>query len=118
MTEARERLQSARDSLEADHAGTAASAAYYAMLYAARAALSEQDKRAKTHRGIWHVFREQFVLPGRFEQETLTMAQRAQSIREQSDYEAESPTADEAAHMLGQAEEFVAAVEQMLADAT
>jgi uncharacterized protein (UPF0332 family) len=43
------------------------SAAYYAMLYAARAALSEQDRYAKTHSGTWTLFRETFVRDGRFD---------------------------------------------------
>ena len=48
MESARERLAGARDSLAADHFELAVSAAYYAMLYAARAALSELGDHAKT----------------------------------------------------------------------
>ena len=40
MAAARERLAGARDALVAGHPGLFVSAAYYAMLYAARAALS------------------------------------------------------------------------------
>lgn len=46
MAGARERLASARLALDAD--------------YAARAALSEDDRYAKTHSGTWSLFREVF----------------------------------------------------------
>ena len=52
------------------HAATAVSTACYAMLYAARAALSERDRHARSHAGTWGLFREEFVLTGEVE-ETL-----------------------------------------------
>lgn len=54
MAAARERLTLARTALDAGLHGGTASAAYYAMLSAARAALSEEDLNAKTtaERGI------------------------------------------------------------------
>ena len=52
------------------HAATAASTAYDAMRYAARAALSERDRHARSQTGTWGLFREEFVLTGEFE-ETL-----------------------------------------------
>jgi uncharacterized protein (UPF0332 family) len=57
MNSARERLTGARHSLAAGDLGLAISAAYYAILYAARAALSESDEHARTHGGTWHLFR-------------------------------------------------------------
>lgn len=71
-------------------------AAYYAMLYAARAALSERDEHAKTHRGTWHLFREQFVVNREVEELHLRAAQRAQGLREGGDYEAREPSIPEA----------------------
>ena len=52
------------------HAATAVSTAYDAMRYAARAALSERDRHARSHAGTSGQFREEFVLTCEFE-ETL-----------------------------------------------
>src|SRR5687767_3247539 len=61
---ARERLEAAGALLERELWGPAVSDAYYAILYAARAALSERDRNAKTHRGTWTAFSEEFVASG------------------------------------------------------
>jgi uncharacterized protein (UPF0332 family) len=60
---AQRRLATARQVVDDDPAASL-SAAYYAMLYAARAALSESDVYARTHSGIWHKFRRAFVEGG------------------------------------------------------
>jgi uncharacterized protein (UPF0332 family) len=62
LERARQGVTSARVLVDAGQAATAVSAAYYAMLYAARAALSERDRTARSHGGIWAAFREEFVL--------------------------------------------------------
>ena len=67
MDLAHERLRASRVVLGASSRSSAVSLAYYAMLYAARAALSEEDAYAKTHVGTWGLFRETFVVPGAFE---------------------------------------------------
>ncbi len=64
LASAEERLAGARDLLVTGHPETSAAVAYYAMLYAARAALSERGLNAKTHRGTWAIFRESFVATG------------------------------------------------------
>lgn len=56
MEQARERIAAARDLIETEHAVASISSSYYAMLYAARAALSERDQHAKTHSGTWASF--------------------------------------------------------------
>lgn len=58
MVQARERAVAAQELLAAGHLEPAVSVAYYAMLNAARAALSEDDQHSRTHRGTWHLFRE------------------------------------------------------------
>ncbi len=65
MASARGRLAGARDALDTGHPDLAASAAYYSMLYAARAALSEADLYAKTHSGVWALFAERIVIGSR-----------------------------------------------------
>jgi uncharacterized protein (UPF0332 family) len=56
LARARDGVAAARALVDAGHAATAVSTAYYAMLYAARAALSERDVNARTHAGTWQCF--------------------------------------------------------------
>ncbi len=113
MDGARERLASARDQLVSRHPETALSTAYYAMLYAARAALSEEDRYSRTHRGTWGLFRELFVLDGRLPAGLLEAAQEAQKRREDTDYDAKPISMEEAEATLEVAERLVAAVDAL-----
>lgn len=110
MSSAHERLAGARDALAAAHPALAVSSAYYAVLYAARAALSEEDHYAKTHRGVWTLFGEVFVSPGRFDPGIAAAARHMQDIREGADYEARTPSDEEAAAVIADAGRFVAAI--------
>jgi len=116
MAEARERLAGARDALSSGHAGIAASAGYYAMLYAARAALSERDLYSKTHSGAWSLFSEQFVKEGGFDPSLASEAAKAQEIRELGDYAAKPPSADQAGEIVETAAHFIAEVERVLGE--
>jgi uncharacterized protein (UPF0332 family) len=113
LARAREGIASAQLQLDGGHAATAVSTAYYAMLYAARAALSERDRHARTHAGTWGLFREEFVLTGEFNTDLAQEAQRAQSRREASDYAAEPFQLPEAQQLVATAQQFVAAVERL-----
>jgi uncharacterized protein (UPF0332 family) len=110
LERAHEGIASARTLVEAGHAATAVSTAYYAMLYAARAALSERDRHARWHAGTWELFRQEFVLTGELDEELARDAQRAQARREASDYAAESFELSEARELVATAARFVAAV--------
>jgi uncharacterized protein (UPF0332 family) len=112
---ARQRLRGAVNSLRAGDFELAISAAYYAMLYAARAALSEDDASSRTHRGTWKLFRERYVMTDAFDDDLFRLAQNAQTAREQGDYEAAKLTEEQAHRFVGGAGEFLAAVERMLA---
>jgi uncharacterized protein (UPF0332 family) len=111
---AKDRLALASLALAAGHEEGAVSAAYYAMLYAARAALSEDERNAKTHAGTWNLFRERFVIAGRFDGDVFQAAHAIQARREAADYDAEQIPATEAADAVEVAERFVAAVGEML----
>ncbi len=63
-------------------------AAYYAMLYGARAALSERDRHAKTHRGTWNMLRQTLVPDGSLPAEIVAEAERLAELREGADYDA------------------------------
>lgn len=110
----RTRLLGARHALAAGDLDLAVSAAYYAMLYAARAALSEHDEHARRHGGTWNLFFQRFVTTGAFDQGLHNLAQRAQKSREGADYEAITPDPAEAQSYVEGAAEFIAAVERML----
>lgn len=115
MEQARDRLAVAREVIESGHPAAAASSAYYAMLNAARAALSEQDEYAKTHTGTWTLFSAAYVASGDFDQGLSALARRAKSAREKGDYEAAPPTAEEATEYVEGAARFIAAIEALLA---
>jgi uncharacterized protein (UPF0332 family) len=114
MDQARDRAAIARELLASEHLAGAVSAAYYAMLYGARAALSEDDEHARTHRGTWHLFRERYVITDAFDQSLFALAQRAQHAREEGDYEAVTPNRSEAETIVAAAADFIAAAEIML----
>jgi uncharacterized protein (UPF0332 family) len=115
LERARQGVAGAQTLIEAGHAATAVSTAYYAMLYAARAALSERDRSARSHAGIWGLFRDEYVLTGEFDEGLAQAAQRAQARREASDYAAEPFDLAEARALVVTAERFVAAVERLTA---
>jgi len=116
IEQARDRLTAAREALAAGHLGVAVSVAYYSMLYAARATLSEDDENARTHRGMWNLFRIKYVTTEAFDAGLFTVAQHAQVAREAGDYQAVTPRAEEAERYVAGAADFLSAVEQMLAD--
>lgn len=116
MTEAHACLRGARVQIAADLPSRSVGESYYATLYAARAALSEVDRYAKTHGGVWTLFREVFVDPGRFDAELAGQGPRLQQIREGADYEARGASADEAEAALTAAERFVTGVLAMLGE--
>ncbi len=115
MDQARDRMVTAREVFASGHLEVAVSAAYYAMLYAARAALSEDDEYARSHGGTWGLFHRRYVVTEAFDQHLHAFAQRAQKTREQGDYEAITPAPDEAKTIVEGAGDFIAAVERMLA---
>jgi uncharacterized protein (UPF0332 family) len=109
---ARRRLAAASTVVEED-SSTALSAAYYAMLYAARAALSERDVYTKTHRGLWHELRRVFVETGDLDADLVASVQKIQPEREQADYDAWAAPAEDARHAIELAGIFIAAIEEL-----
>ena len=107
-----ERLAAARDLLAMGHTEAAVSMAYYAGLYAARAALSEHDLNARSHRGLWHLLRERVVAEGEIPDDLVTPLQTAQELRVAVDYDAQRVSEDEVRGLLADAERLVAAVEE------
>jgi uncharacterized protein (UPF0332 family) len=115
MQQARDRLADAEAIQGTAHPAVVVSAAYYGMLYAARAALSERGEFAKTHSGTWTLFSQVFVAPGEFDQRLSALARRAKDAREEGDYEAAPPSPEEASEFVKAAAEFIAAIERLMA---
>lgn len=114
MDLAHEKLAAGRALLNSEFPRQAVGLAYYGMLYAARAALSETDSFAKTHVGAWNLFQRSFVDTGRFDAELLRDARSSQRAREATDYDAGHFSAEEATRLVELGERFVAAVEAMV----
>lgn len=110
---AKRRLAAASVVVEEDPS-TELSAAYYAMLYAARAALSERDISAKTHRGIWHELRRALVDTGELDADLAASVQKIQPEREQADYDAWFAPDEDARNAIDLAQQFLAAIEATL----
>lgn len=110
---ARRKLAAAAVALQEDPA-TAVSSAYYAMLYGARAALSERDTYAKTHAGTWHEFRQTFVETGQFDSGLAGAAHGVQPERERADYDAWAAPVEEAQRVIELAGAFLAAIEELV----
>ena len=115
MAGARERLVAARAALDAGAPSAAVSLAYYGMLYAARAALSEEDRYAKTHGGTWDLFHRTFVAIGRFDSELAAEARRTEQLRGLADYGGWRGDPKQAAAVVEQTRRFVDAIADMLA---
>ncbi len=97
----------------------AISRAYYAMFYAAKAALLSEGLDLRKHSAAVAKFRELFVITGRVEADYLRYLGRAQSARERSDYAPFIPAnREDAVEILATAETFIARMKKMVETAS
>jgi uncharacterized protein (UPF0332 family) len=113
MLEAARRRLAASEAVVDDDPSTALSAAYYSMLYAARAALSERDVSVKTHRGVWHELRRTFVDTSELDAELFATVHKIQPEREQADYDAWFADPADASRAIDVAQRFLSAIEDL-----
>jgi uncharacterized protein len=106
-------LAAARVLLEAKLPENSAAEAYKAMFSAARAALSELDREARSHNGTWALFDQLFVRQGQFDDRLRGAARNAEELRYDSDYRLGGASQEEAGSVLADAEEFVVALRAM-----
>jgi uncharacterized protein (UPF0332 family) len=111
---ANEALRASEVLLSNNLPGRAVSDAYYAMLYAARAALSEINRHARTQTGTWGLFYESFVATGAFDRDLFSSAHATQEQREDIDYGAAEISQEEGERVLRVARDFVDAVRPIL----
>lgn len=89
----------------------AVSRAYYAMFYAAKAAVVKEGVRGKKHSGVISAFGRLFAKTGRLEARLHRTLMAAYRQREETDYRPKVVTSKEAAtETIQEAEEFVAVV--------
>ena len=114
MERARRSLRSARNILDDGDHDFAMSPAYYAMFYAATAALlSQAIKRAK-HSGVIAAFGQHLVKSGKFTREHQKALQAAFRDRTQGDYAGLFPSREEVEQRLKEADDFVQAIADFL----
>ena len=111
MDQARDRLEVARIAFATGHLEGAVSAAYYAMLYAARAALSEDDEYARSHGGTWGLFHRRYVVTDAFDQQPPHIRPARPEDARTGRLGAIPPEPDEAKTIVEGAGDFIAEVE-------
>lgn len=114
LEQADELLDAARLLTAENHPSSALGEAYYAALNVARAGLSEIDRYAKTHKGIWHLFHQSFVVPGHVDPGLHRAVAALQKPREYAVYYAVPVTEQDATTAVAAAERFLDAVRRLL----
>ncbi len=114
MDRARRSLRSARNLLEAGDNDFAISRAYYAMFYAAGAALLSQSVRRSKHSAVIAAFGQHLVKTAMFTTEHHRVLQMAFEDRTEGDYEGVFPSREQVERRLVEADGFVEAVTEFL----
>ncbi len=114
MTKARRSLQSARNILDDGDHDFAMSRAYYAMFYAASAALLSRGVRRAKHTGTIAAFGQRLVKGGTFSPEHQRVLQAAFADRTKGDYGDVFPPREAVERRLVEARDFVQAVADFL----
>ncbi len=86
MENAHQKLKASEKLLENEFYADALSRAYYAMFFAARALLSQQNIYPQTHRGLISQFGLELVKNRNFNKDLFNLMVRAQEDREEADY--------------------------------
>ncbi len=110
MDEAYRALAAARLLARGGFHSDAVSRAYYAMFYAARAAVHAEGSEPKTHSGVASEFSRLYVRTDRVPTAAAKVLRQYAGERADVDYEGLSLTADEAEEALVDAERFIGAV--------
>lgn len=116
LQKAQQYLRSAAVLLEMGDLDSCASRAYFAMFYAAQAALAEDGYNAtSSQRGIRSAFNERFVASGRFPERAGHALNRAYDLQQTGDYARHrAVNQDDAEHTLQEAEAFVNSISHAL----
>lgn len=117
LERAAESLSSAQLLLNSSFYDDAVSRAYYAMFYAAKAALEAINIETRSHAGVINQFALHFIKSGRLDIEYSTMLTQAFQARQASDYDVWVNTVPvEAENVIANAEQFVAKIKKLLSE--
>lgn len=115
LSEAEERLKTAKILLENRRPKDAISRAYYCMYHAAKALLLTKNISPRTHRGMIQKFGEEFVITEKISKEYSSMLSKAEDLREIADYDVVRKfTNEEAEAVVMDAEKFLGRVSEFL----
>ena len=117
MERAAESLASAQLLLDSSFYDDAVSRAYYAMFYAAKAALEVINIETRSHAGVINQFALHFIKSGRLDSQYSTMLTQAFQARQASDYDMQANTVSfEAESVIANAEQFVIKIKDLLSE--
>lgn len=115
LEQAHQSIAAAGVLLDAGYAGFAASRAYYAMFYAARALREGEGLSFSKHSAVIAAFGQHFARTGRLPAEHHRHFIQAELVRREGDYGVTSTvTPDQVKETLARADRFVALAEQYL----
>ena len=115
LTDAKEKLASAKILLQEKHFKDSLSRSYYAMFSAVRALLALKELDSSKHSGVISLFNQHFVKTNLVDASFGRMLRKAQYSRERSDYgDYVLVTLDEAQKQLNNAEKFIEEIERVL----
>jgi uncharacterized protein (UPF0332 family) len=118
LAKASENLAAAQDLMDKGHAEVAVSRAYYAMFYAAEAALLEEDLEFSSHGAVHGAFGERLAKSGRLEPKLHRYLLDAYRARQSADYDAPADiSAEDARVVVNRAQEFISAIKRYLGSA-
>lgn len=114
MAKAHESLRVAAELLAEEHTDFCASRAYYAMFYAAEAALLDRDLTFSKHSAVMARFGLEYAKTGDLDPKHLKALQSGFAAHNQGDYGLLPVPKEEATHLLAQAQALVADVQVYL----
>ena len=115
LNKAQKFLRSAAVLIELEDFDSTASRAYFAMFYAAQAALFQETQAVSSKQGIRSAFIGRFVEKGPLPERAGDVLQRASELQEMGDYAYDfSVSQEDAEFILSEAEAFVNSLENMI----
>lgn len=115
LKKAQKYLRSAAVLLELEDYDSTASRSYYAMFYAAQAALMHEDGSLPSKQGIRSSFVDRFVEGGPLPKRAGTILQRASELQEMGDFAHDfAVSGEDAESILAEAEAFVNSLERLI----
>ena len=115
LNKSQQYLRSAAVLLETGDYDSCVSRAYFAMFYAAQAALLDVGATVKSRRSVRSAFIERFVQNGQFPQRAADVLNDAYKRQETADFAQRTVTEEsEAEHTLSQAEAFIGSIDELV----